>query len=788
MRSVGLRTLAALALSFGLLLVLFWHVEPDAVMRAIGAVDRSAAMVAFACVTASFLLAGLRYWIILRTFHQKVGLAPTIRANLVGLVGGLLFFQVIGQTLSRWVSLRRLGVSPSTVVVTSLYERSLALMLLLAAAVCGAAILYGGISVELQRESVALAKSLILIVASSAVVSLIVLRRPLRVLVRSIARGANWRAIALGALLTMLVHGAMLAAYLSLVLALAPTVPLAKLAAASVVIMLAASFPISFAGWGVRELGAVFAFGMVGITAGEALAVSVSIGVLSVLSIGVMGALIFLLPSRSGDRPAPRPDGTARMPHVDFTRFLFAATPIGIASLIMFHVWLPVDTGFVNVNLADPVALMGGILFLLYFRQFDLRDAFPHLLPAIVLATLLLLFGLVHGVLRFGYTEWAVVNRGVGWFFILGYIASGGILAATSRYAGFVTILKILVWVTAVIVAADLALIILRKLDVNTFLAVTPMRRLSGESGNPNAFAFQLLLVLTAAAVLSDRMQRTWKRDAMNSMLFAMLFIAIYLTQSRAALVALVAMALGAALAGYRRFGRLASGAALTAAILFVLPGIVSLVGTLGNSTDESASAVSSAAPARPVTRIDEVLNPVQGSGIKLSRPGSEAERLQSIKNGLRLFKERPVFGGGLGAGIYRSVSGGESPLVIHSVPVWVLAEFGLVGAAIFGALFLSIALSLWRQTQATGRPVYAFGLLMLLAFAVFGLPHDIFYQRLFWFLLGVMLFQGARLQRRTPGLSPSERATDATAPRPAPAQVAAAKVSRTSETVCTRQ
>ncbi len=32
----------------------------------------------------------------------------------------------------------------------------------------------------------------------------------------------------------------------------------------------------------------------------------------------------------------------------------------------------------------------------------------------------------------------------------------------------------------------------------------------------------------------------------------------------------------------------------------------------------------------------------------------------------------------------------------------------------------------------------------------VFGLPHDIFYQRLFWFFLGLVLFAGARSKVRT--------------------------------------
>ncbi len=59
------------------------------------------------------------------------------------------------------------------------------------------------------------------------------------------------------------------------------------------VIFLIALIPVSYAGWGLREAGAVWLFGMVGIANESALAMSVCFGLLLVLA-GLPGLLLFL--------------------------------------------------------------------------------------------------------------------------------------------------------------------------------------------------------------------------------------------------------------------------------------------------------------------------------------------------------------------------------------------------------------------------------------------------------------------------------------------------------------
>src|SRR3546814_9609982 len=45
---------------------------------------------------------------------------------------------------------------------------------------------------------------------------------------------------------------------------------------------------------------------------------------------------------------------------IDYAHLLSIAVPLAVAVLIFFQVHTPVGTGYLNVNLADPFALLGG--------------------------------------------------------------------------------------------------------------------------------------------------------------------------------------------------------------------------------------------------------------------------------------------------------------------------------------------------------------------------------------------------------------------------------------------
>jgi lysylphosphatidylglycerol synthetase-like protein (DUF2156 family) len=76
-------------------------------------------------------------------------------------------------------------------------------------------------------------------------------------------------------------------------------------------------------------------------------------------------------------------------------------------------------------------------------------------------------------------------------------------------------------------------------------------------------------------------------------------------------------------------------------------------------------------------------------------------------------------------------------PLVIHSTLVWLLAETGLAGTAVF----LGAAWHLFSDAlRHRGDPAAALLLLILCALAVMSLAHEMLYQRAFWLLPGAVL------------------------------------------------
>jgi O-antigen ligase len=118
----------------------------------------------------------------------------------------------------------------------------------------------------------------------------------------------------------------------------------------------------------------------------------------------------------------------------------------------------------------------------------------------------------------------------------------------------------------------------------------------------------------------------------------------------------------------------------------------------------------------------------------------SNSEHIQSIVEGLAMFREHPLFGAGLGAFIASHVTvDGTRPLVLHSTYIWWLAEFGIVGATAFVWLIGAITISELRRAKALGVQGRA-TLFAMTSFGVMALVHELLYQRPLWFLIGAAL------------------------------------------------
>jgi uncharacterized membrane protein YbhN (UPF0104 family) len=91
-----------------------------------------------------------------------------------------------------------------------------------------------------------------------------------------------------------IVHANGIASYMLISIALGFPAPVLQYILLVPLVFLVALMPVSLAGWGVREAGAVWLFGLVGIAAEQAMAISIGYGVMLIIS-AMPGLLVFLV-------------------------------------------------------------------------------------------------------------------------------------------------------------------------------------------------------------------------------------------------------------------------------------------------------------------------------------------------------------------------------------------------------------------------------------------------------------------------------------------------------------
>jgi hypothetical protein len=121
----------------------------------------------------------------------------------------------------------------------------------------------------------------------------------------------------------------------------------------------------------------------------------------------------------------------------------------------------------------------------------------------------------------------------------------------------------------------------------------------------------------------------------------------------------------------------------------------------------------------------------------------SNLEHRVSVMDGLAMFVASPIFGGGVGVYLQRRLEQTDVPLIIHSTPVWLLAETGLIGFLAFAIPFGRVLAQEWRRRIDDD---FAAQMLvpLLVAFAATSLFHELLYQRAFWLLFGAGIASNA--------------------------------------------
>jgi uncharacterized membrane protein YbhN (UPF0104 family) len=699
--SIGVPVLCSLLT----LAALLWWLDPKTVGDALLAFSWQPLAVVGLFLFAGAALAGPRLRSIAHQLGHDLTFGEAMRAMAFGQIGGTLSVQFFGQVAVRTALLRSRGLHlPENIAMTSL-EKLAAFAVALGFAMGGALWLFGGVALRLDQGGF---RFLHLVLGSlcAAVGGGLLGWGPLcwRAMRDRPASDFTWdliwgliRPFLVSVAYTVGIQLCTAAAYVVAAMALAPGANIGDLAAASFVIMFAASLPISLSGWGVRELSAVFVLKAIGIPPATAVAVAVSVGTLSLLVIAAIAVFSLALPKRP---VATAPAFPPRREAPDIAAALAWLVPLLVATLIVIQIKAPTASGLLNFNPADPFAVIGTALFVHAIHKNGAPAWRVSKLPwhvAIMTAAIVLSF--LIGVLSFGLTDWAMFNRLLGWFVLLAYASTGALIVQAAGATGASICLKTFVGAVLGAVVLGLTTIAGQNAGLN-LIAHLPVLPLEGLSGNRNGFAFLIVMALACTPVIGA-----------NSIVLALLGLGIWFTGSFAGLGAAAVVVLTGCLQGYFPALTIVKAAVFGAAIILLF----------------------AAAPMLATTANEATLSTL------LYSEHTMAERLKSLYGGLELFLQHPVFGAGLGAYMDAQTRLG-APLVIHSTPLWLLAEMGLAGFAVFawfGWKLVKNSIDCKDRESATL-------LLAVLAFCAIGAVHDMMYQRSIWLLAGALLVTSA--------------------------------------------
>lgn len=716
----------------------FRTVELDAVVASLG--DSKPAYLAFAAalILCNVLLAMVRFKVVLRVFGYSPPWRQMFSAFSIGQLANQIILNVIGQSLSRASILVSAGVPFGATIIATIFERLLAAGILFSLSLIAAWSLIPQFGFDLELGG-AYFLSLIGGIALVVFAAVVFVWRPTRLTQRIAGAVRTGSRFWSSALLTIAAQISMLGAYVVALIGLGLEEPSVDIVAALLIVMFVSSLPISLAGWGVRELSAIAALGVVGIDPAIAFAAAVVVGGLSLvamLGFSVWGSVLYLIPGHVPVvKNAPREPETLDR----WSAKLVTLSGAIVALTIFFQARLQLESGQVSANLADIVALigLGFTVFLLAKSRNRFAGLSRSLLLILAVISLLIVFGLLIGYARFGWNDWAMINRGVGWLIILGYVAVGVSVALFLAESGRRFILRLFVTAGATIAASQLALMTALRLGVplpSDAFAVP----LQGYANNSNAFAFQMVITAIAATIAS-RLGVFRDRRRLSEIVLILTGLAIYFANSRAGVVMfgiVMVMSVLLALPSERRtvittFLVVAIG--MTAGIMLLgnIPLIVDWLGGTGSPMELQI-------------------------GTRFYRPSSDADRWITFVDGWRLWLDSPIFGNGLGAHVQNRLATGKSFVVIHSVPVWLMAEMGLIGlvAVVFG--FARLFLGAVRLLPDPTYRAWGAGLITLLISAgAANLVHDFFFQRSFWFVLAL----GIALPLASPRPWPWQRA-----------------------------
>jgi hypothetical protein len=715
-----------LGLSVLLLVVAFQVADVDDVLSYLASFSVETLLAATGLLVANQVLGSLRFHLLCRAMGVRQSLWRAHSINTYSLVGGVLLFNFIGQSMTRsgLFKMDRNGGAAQGFAITAL-ERTLSLVYLVVLLVVFVVRYTEGVSVHVGQVNAYVTLAVVVVLVVAVVFRWGLGRHRFNYLTRIMSGGAIG-VFVMSSLLTLAMLLTMLAAYVLLARELLPGVPWGALPLPGAVSMLGASIPIGFAGWGLRELTASQAFTYIGMDPAAGVGMALSVGVLSLVALA-LNTLLVLPPRRRTFVGFAGPSGRAGMGW-QYLRLMTWALPVLCVALLLFRIPLPTRNGFAHVNLADPFVVVAAGLFLVgAWRNLKRvwRDSRTWLALMAMVGGVTLSF--ILGWERHGLLDWAFYNRFLGVWVLLSLMLAGAFITNTLGRPGTILILRSYVLAVSTVLSVEF---VTRAVEGAAVFSILPWNghAFSGFSGGSTAYAHQIALALIfclSGLPLFSGGRGLWITHG----LAGLLVVGLWRTESLSALVAIAIVAL--VFASRRAFSlpRLAMAAAV------VLVAVASLQGLAG-------TVINGGVP-------QDVSSPFHIEGLDWPSTDAWDDHAATMRRGaLDLWRAYPLFGAGLGAFVADRL---ESERIVSLIPgshAWILAEMGLLGLCTFLAPVVMGVMTMLRgfKGRKSGPSDRSFarlpvaGLAMVFVTMVMSVFHDLAYQRDFWLLLGAFL------------------------------------------------
>ena len=333
----------------------------------------------------------------------------------------------------------------------------------------------------------------------------------------------------------------------------------------------------------------------------------------------------------------------------------------------------------------------------------------------------LILYGWVVGFIQFGSSQWAGVNRVTGIIILFSYIMSGAAIARLLGSEG--------IWRTINLLATTLMLTVMGQLliayftDYEVRFILQWWYDISGFMVNRNAFALLAMLLLCFLLARQTKANH-WLNQ--QNLLVAGLIMACVLTQSRVVFFVLPLLLILYYMMGYINIGKLAPAVMITGGVMvawgLLMPALMKFI-TGVQAFPIIAYRYGTYAPDRGSYASDII-----------GDNESDVLRSENWTQAWELFQNYPIFGAGLGGFLHH-----YQAKVIHNVPLWIMAEMGVVGLLIILPLPIILLRYIFKQGIKLSDEKFVL-LNCLIVWGAFSMVQDMSFQRIIWYILGLML------------------------------------------------